>query len=171
MTLFSLFTTEYENAELAGLVACVASDYVSVCCFLTFTESMKPDPRVTPSASSMPECGMVTAGDDTSSRRRSNAGRPPPPHHMQPPYQHQSGGCQQSQGYITSSHLYNNNNISSSSITSLQSSSSSAPGGRSEHNWQGGGEDWCNGCGFAVGCDRVSVRRELYHIACFKCCR
>ncbi|CAH1774914.1 unnamed protein product [Owenia fusiformis] len=30
--------------------------------------------------------------------------------------------------------------------------------------------DRCNMCGFIIKSDRVSVQKEIYHIACFKCC-
>ncbi|XP_046547125.1 rap1 GTPase-activating protein 1-like isoform X3 [Haliotis rubra] len=33
------------------------------------------------------------------------------------------------------------------------------------------GEERCNGCGFPVNDERVSVKGDVYHIACFKCSR
>ena len=29
----------------------------------------------------------------------------------------------------------------------------------------------CKGCGFSVSVDRVSIKKEIYHIGCFKCAR
>ena len=33
------------------------------------------------------------------------------------------------------------------------------------------GAELCNGCGFSVEIDRVSIKGDIYHTVCFKCSR